>query len=866
MAISLVIVESPAKAKTINKYLGDQYIVKSSMGHIRDLPESGTDNLQTPVEKIPREIDADVKKKLKKQREYLRLIRSMAIDPENGWEAYYHILPGKHKVLNELKKIAQHAENIYLATDLDREGEAIAWHLRESIGGDKTRYRRVTFSEITKTAIRKAFAEPGELDMNRVNAQQARRFLDRVVGYMLSPLLWKKVARGLSAGRVQSVAVRLVVEREREIRAFIPQEYWEIFAHLQAAPDFKAQVVKYKDKDFLPQKKEEADQACNELQKARYQVAECKKTPTRLNPYPPLITTTLQASASTRLGFSVKKTMLIAQRLYEAGFITYMRTDSTQLSGDSVKSCRSYIQATFGERYLPASPRIFVSKKGAQEAHEAIRPTSVTLTPEQLAEGDRDAHRLYELIWRQFVACQMSPAEFDSTRITILAGDYELRATGRVMQFDGWLRVLPPVKKDESDVELPEVQAGQILPLIDVEASQHFTKPPARYTEASLIKELERLGIGRPSTYAPVISTIQDRGYVQLVNKRFYAQKIGDIVTDRLSENFTNLMNYGFTAAMEEDLDYIAQGSKEWRAVLDEFYADFRQKVEMADEVMRRNEPVVIKDIHCPTCDREMMARTARTGVFLSCTGYELPVKERCKTTMNLIPGDDVHQVRNNDEAEVAELMAKRRCPRCGMAMDSYFVDAERKLHLCGDNPDCPGYEIEKGTFRLKGYDGPTIECDKCGGTMVLKKGRFGKFFACSRYPECTNTRKLMRDGTAAPPRMAALPMPELKCSKSNAYFVLREGGSGLFLAANTFPKSRETKSPLVEDLIRHRQDLDVKYHYLADAPVTDPDGNKSVIRFRRKEKKHYLMTEIDGTATSWTAQFSHDQWSWRKK
>ncbi|MBN2001001.1 type I DNA topoisomerase [candidate division KSB1 bacterium] len=868
MPTSLVIVESPAKAKTINKYLGPDFIVTSSMGHIRDLPTSGSSKIRDPLPPIPRSLNEKEKERLKREREHVRLIRSMAIDPENGWKAYYEILPGKARVLSALKSAAAKVDQIFLATDLDREGEAIAWHLREAIGGDLDRYRRVTFSEITQAAIQKAFANPGELNMDRVKAQQARRFLDRVVGYMLSPLLWKKVARGLSAGRVQSVAVRLVVEREREIRAFIPEEYWKVFARLKSAPDFDAQVIKYKGKEFLPHSEKETKVALDDLEKASYTVTDCKLTPTKQNPYPPFITTTMQAAASTRLGFSVKKTMLLAQRLYEAGHITYMRTDSTQLSAESVKMCREFIRTNFGDRYLPESARIYRSKAGAQEAHEAIRPTQVMRTPDRQIGVEKDAQRLYDLIWRQFVACQMNPAEFDSTRIDIRAGDYECRASGRVIRFDGWLRVMPPVaKKDEQDAILPEVQVGEILPLLGLTPTQHFTKPPARYTEASLVKELEKLGIGRPSTYAPIISTIQERGYVQLIKRRFYALKIGDIVTDRLTENFEALMDYGFTADMEQDLDKVADGIETWRDVLDRFYADFKDKLKKAEENMRRNQPVEITEISCPACNRPMMTRTARTGVFLSCSGYELAEKEKCKQTINLVPGEEVESVlKNEEDQETAELMAKRRCPLCHAAMDSYLVDKEHKIHLCGNNPDCKGYEIEKGGFKLKGYDGPTLECDKCGAEMILKTGRFGKFFACTRYPDCSNTRKLLRDGKPAPPKADPIPMPELKCAKSNAYFLLRDGASGLFLAAHTFPKSRETKSPLVEDLIRHREKLDPKFYYLADAPETDPDGNKSVIKFKRKEKIQYLLSESGGKASGWEAYYRDGKWEWIRK
>ena len=863
MSKTLVIVESPAKAKTINKYLGSNYVVKSSVGHIRDLPVSakvlGDKQKASP---IPKELPEAEKVKLRRDRAYQNLVRTMGIDPENGWEANYVILPDKRKVLNDLKKSAATASEIILATDLDREGEAIAWHLRESIGGDPAKYKRVTFDEITKTAIQKAFAAPGELNMQRVNAQQTRRFLDRVVGYMLSPLLWKKVARGLSAGRVQSVAVRLIVEREREIHAFIPEEYWELFADVQGKAPFRARVVKHNNKKFEPKSRTDIDAALPELEKATYVVLDREVKPTKQRPYAPFITSTLQQAASVRLGFSVKKTMMMAQRLYQAGHITYMRTDSRNISPVALNACRDLIKDQFGDKYLPEKANFYQSGKSAQEAHEAIRPTNISRAPGSI-ELAKDEARLYDLIWRQFVACQMSDAKFDRTTITIQAGDYELRASGRVMRFDGWMRVLPP-KTSDDDAILPVVKAGEELKLLDLDPIQHFTKPPPRYTEASLVKELEKRGIGRPSTYASIISTIQDRGYVQLIKRRFFAQKIGEIVVDRLVESFEKLMDYPFTAGMEEELDSIAGGDLEWRKALDEFYAEFKLLLSKADKEMRLNEPVPV-DVSCPKCGLPMAVRTAGTGVFLSCTGYDKPPKERCKETINLLPGEEVVAVsENEDEGSAEEVMAKKRCPVCTMAMDSWLIDKERKLHICGDSPDCSGMIIEKGEYRIKGYEGPVVECEKCGGEMQLKTGRFGKYFGCTG-DDCKNTRKLMRNGQPAPAMADPVPMPELKCLKSDAYFLLREGLSGIFLAAHNFPRSRETRSPLVEELARHRNELDPKFHYLADAPQTDPDGNKAIIKWKRKERFQYLGSELEGKATKWTAYFKNNKWDWKK-
>jgi len=859
MGKSLVIVESPAKAKTINKYLGSQYVVKSSVGHIRDLPVSAA-SAKEPAARTKSTAKKDplaAKDKAKKQ-----LFTRMGVDPENGWKAHYEILPGKEKVVDELRKLAKSADHIYLATDLDREGEAIAWHLREAIGGDEGRYSRVVFNEITQKAIKAAFAQPGELNINRVNAQQARRFLDRVVGFMVSPLLWQKIARGLSAGRVQSVAVKLVVEREREIRAFIPEEYWELHADLQTAKGeaVRFEVAKENGAAFRPKNESEAKAALAQLKKAGYKVSqrEDKKASTR--PNAPFITSTLQQAASSRLGFGVKKTMTLAQRLYEAGLITYMRTDSTNLSQDALSMARGFIEKEYGKKYLPEKPNVYSSKEGAQEAHEAIRPSAVELRPMQLSGVERDAERLYELIWRQFVACQMPPAEYLSTSVSVAAGDFELRAKGRILKFDGFTKVLPPAKSADDGL-LPEMSQGDLLKLLKLDPSQHFTKPPARYSEASLVRELEKRGIGRPSTYAAIISTIQERGYVTVQNRRFYAEKMGDIVTERLNESFADLMDYGFTANMEGQLDEVAQGARQWKHLLDVFYGGFKEKLERAEAKeggMRANQPT-LTDIACKECGRPMMIRTASTGVFLGCSGYNLPPKERCKATQNLTPGDEI-AADDEGESESRVLRGKHRCKLCGSAMDAYLLDETRKLHICGNNPDCPGYEIEQGQFRIKGYEGPSLECDKCGSQMQLKTGRFGKFFGCTN-PACKNTRKLLKNGEAAPPKADPIRMPELRCEKVNDFYLLRDGAAGLFLAASGFPKNRETRAPLVRELLPHGEELDSKYHFLLDAPQADPDGRPAIIRFSRKSKEHYVQTEENGKPTGWRATYSGKGW-----
>ena len=863
MGKSLVIVESPAKAKTINKYLGNQYVVKSSIGHIRDLPTSGSASAAKEPVKRGKAAAGEAPALSPKEKAKRQLVARMGVDPEHGWKAKYEILPGKEKVVEELRRLAKDADTIYLATDLDREGEAIAWHLREAIGGDDSRYKRVVFNEITKKAIQEAFSTPGELDINRVNAQQARRFLDRVVGYMVSPLLWQKIARGLSAGRVQSVAVKLVVEREKEIRAFNPEEYWEIHADLASSKgaNVKFEVARENGEAFKPLNEQQAMAALEKLKASSYSIVKREDKPTSSKPSAPYITSTLQQAASNRLSFGVKKTMMMAQRLYEAGYITYMRTDSTNLSADAVEMVRGFIESEYGKKYLPAKPIVYSSKEGAQEAHEAIRPSDVNLKPTQLTGMERDAERLYELIWRQFVACQMPPAEYLSTSVSVAAGTFELRAKGRILKFDGYTRAQPQQSKPGEDDVLPDMQQGEALKLLKLDPTQHFTKPPARFSEASLVKELEKRGIGRPSTYAAIISTIQERGYVTTQNRRFYAEKMGDIVTERLCESFSDLMDYGFTAGMEEHLDDVAQGQRDWKNVLDDFYKGFKKKLEVAelpDAGMRANQPTPT-DIACRECGRPMMIRTASTGVFLGCSGYALPPKERCKSTLNLVPGDEI-AADDEGESESRVLLGKHRCQKCGTAMDAYLLDETRKLHICGNNPDCTGYEIEQGQYRIKGYEGPSLECDKCGSEMQLKTGRFGKFFGCTNS-ECKNTRKLMKNGEAAPPKMDAVKMPELKCEKVNDTYVLRDGASGMFLAASQFPKNRETRAPLVMEIVPHKDEIDPKHHYLCDAPQKDPDGRPAVIRFSRKTREQYVQTEVDGKPTGWRAFFSNGAW-----
>ena len=870
MGKALVIVESPAKAKTINKYLGSDYIVKSSVGHIRDLPKQAKKSTADAKERArkaayTRSLPPEEKVRYKAEQAKKKLVANMGVDPENDWVAEYEVIPGKEKVVKELKQLADKADEIYLATDLDREGEAIAWHLAEILGGDPSRYRRVTFNEITKKAIQEAFQRPSEVNQNRVDAQQARRFLDRVVGFMVSPLLWSKVAKGLSAGRVQSVALRLVVEREREIRAFVPDEFWNLHADLKGqAGTCEFEATKDGGKALRMSNQAAADAIMARIQSAgALEIANREDKPTQTKPTAPFITSTLQQAASTRLGFGVKKTMTLAQRLYEAGHITYMRTDSTFLSADAIGTARDYIGQEFGPEYLPDTPNVYGNKQNAQEAHEAIRPANPTVPGRQLVGVEPDAVRLYELIWRQFMACQMMPARFTSTALTVMADGIELRARGRVRLFDGFQRVLPPAGKGDEPI-LPDFKPGQSVTIEGpLRPTQHFTKPPARFSEAALVKELEKRGIGRPSTYAAIIGTIQDKGYVRVENRRFFANKMGEIVTDRLVSCFDDLMDYEFTANMEGQLDSVADGQKPFKQVLNEFYAGFSQKLTRAQEEMLGNQATAT-NISCPACQRQMLVRVATTGTFLGCSGYSAPKDENpCKQTINLVPGDEAVSTDDMDaeDAEVRALMNKRRCQKCNSTMDSFLVDTGRKLHVCGNNPDCDGFEVEQGSFKIKGYDGPSLECDRCESEMQLKTGRFGKYFGCTNA-ECKNTRKLLKNGQPAPPKMDPISMPDLKCRKVEDHYVLRDGQTGLFLAASGFPKNRETRAPLLHEIRGVKDQLPEKYHFLFEGPDKDPDGNPTLIRFARKTAEMYLGSEIDGKAGKWKLYYRAGRWT----
>jgi DNA topoisomerase I len=715
MSKNLVIVESPAKAKTIGKYLGKAYVVKASLGHVKDLPK-----------------------------------KDLAVDVENDFRPKYEVIEGKKKLIAELKAAAKGADAIWLAADPDREGEAICYHLQEELQDKKanTPIYRVMFNEITKNAIQKAFEKPLQVDVNLVDAQQARRVLDRLVGYKISPLLWDKVRRGLSAGRVQTVALRLIVDRERLIRAFNKEEYWTIDVHLNAkkAPVLKARLAK-RDGQNLEIPDEAASNAIlAALDGTSWTVDSISNKEKRRNPVPPFITSTLQQESARKLRFSVKRTMMLAQKLYEGvemgeegavGLITYMRTDSVRMSADALSEVRSMIGERYGKEYLPeAGPNFYKGKKDAQDAHEAIRPTSALRTPEDVAPYlQEDELKLYRLIWMRFVACQMTPALFDQTTIDVAApgkdgAKYMFRATGSVQKFDGFLRVYEEGKdqKDEDDEELkhklPAVEQGEVLRFKQFEPEQHFTEPPPRYTEATLVKQLEADGVGRPSTYASILSTIQDREYVKKEGGKFSPTELGFIVTDLLLESFNDLFDVKYTARMEEELDEIEEGKMDWRQAMSEFYERFQRDLDHAErnmtDIKRMEEPT---DYICDKCGKPMVIKWGRNGRFIACTGYP-----DCRSTREL-PA-------NETTGDMMEQDAQEYCENCGREM---VLKKGRfgTFFACTGYPDCKTTK-KIGATEQKKADVPLDEdCPNCGNKLVMKFGRFGEFTACSNYPTC---------------------------------------------------------------------------------------------------------------------------------
>jgi len=775
---NLVIVESPAKARTINRYLGSNYVVRASMGHVRDLPS-----------KAEKGSGQDVP----------------GVDIQNDFAPTYQPLPGRSKVVAELKKYARTAPQVFLATDLDREGEAIAWHLAQALNLPAAKLRRVVFNEITAPAIREAFEHPGEIDMDKVNAQQARRILDRIVGYQVSPLLWKKVARGLSAGRVQTVAVRLIVERERQIEAFCPEESWRVEAVFTPQLDqaaaiaeawktflastdpkgnaptqaqktdflserhaFRAELVRWNGRDFRAADCEQAQQVLRGLglvirevrrredPKAKgparnlvqlvvepqnvptFRVADISRREARTRPPAPFTTASMQQSASSYLRFSASRTMRIAQQLYEGvdvpgegsvGLITYMRTDSTSLSRQALNQVRDFIGKQFGGDYLPEKPNFFASRGRAQQAHEAIRPTNVTRRPQDLRGAlSSEQHRLYELIWKRFVACQMAPAVWSSTDLRIAAdapgGPAEFKASGRKLIFDGFYRVTglpkggPPL--------LGDLKTGQDLAAVEIQGEQRFTQPPGRYTEASLVKALEAEGIGRPSTYAAIIQTIQDRQYVRQVDRAFHPTELGIVVTDKLVKFFPTVFDISFTAQMEDELDQVEERHADWVHILRDFYKPFHKRLQRAhEEMVHAKAETQPSDYTCPACGKPMIYRWSRHGRYLACTGYP-----DCKETAPV----------DADGRKIPQQVTDVACPKCSAPM----VLRRGKFGpflSCRKYPDCDGVVNldRKGHVKLPAP--PPLEtdvsCPKCGAKLYLRRGKRGPWLACSKYPKC---------------------------------------------------------------------------------------------------------------------------------
>ncbi|MBN1568481.1 MAG: type I DNA topoisomerase [Acidobacteria bacterium] len=717
MAKSLVVVESPAKAKTISKYLGKNFVVKASVGHIKDLPKS-----------------------------------KLGVDVDDDFAPHYAIIPAKAKIVKELKAAAKNITDIYLAADPDREGEAICQHLYEELSGKSRNIYRVLFHEITKLAIQEAFKKPSRINQHKVDAQLTRRILDRLVGYKISPLLWNKVRRGLSAGRVQTVALRLIVEREREIRGFKSEEYWTLDARLagENPPEFTAKARTLDGKKWNIADGETVGGIVEELKQTSFIVRGIRRREKKKYPVPPFITSKLQQEAARKLNFSVKRTMILAQKLYEGievgqegsvGLITYMRTDSSRVAESALHEVRTLIRRDYGEAYLPHHPIYYKSKKTAQGAHEAIRPTSVERTPESLKNDlEPDLWRLYSLIWNRFVASQMNPAVFDQTDVEIAAGRVEFKATGSIPKFKGFLALYQESKAEdkadpgqgEEESVLPSLREGEALALKELLPAQHFTQPPPRFNEASLVKELESRGIGRPSTYASILSTIQDREYVDKHDGKFYPTETGEIVLELLVGSFQELFDYEYTARMEDHLDRIESGREQWKHTMRDFYGRFAERLETAEKEMPdlKSETIETDEV-CEKCGNKMVIKWGKFGRFMACSGYP-----DCRNT--------------------------------------------REINKAG------------GAIEQEKRQEEEIQCEKCGQPMVLKRGRFGEFMACSGYPECRNTKKIVRTAKESTVKHD-IPLEEI-CPLCGKHLAVKHGRYGEFTACSDYPSCKYIK------------------------------------------------------------------------
>ncbi|MBK5258010.1 MAG: type I DNA topoisomerase [Thermoanaerobaculia bacterium] len=754
MAKNLVIVESPAKAKTINKFIGKDYDVKASVGHVRDLPKS-----------------------------------ELGVDEET-FEPTYEILEGKEKVVSELRAAAKKAEHIFIASDPDREGEAIGWHVVNLLGKDASKVRRILFHEITKNAVQKAINQPLDIDMNKVNAQQARRVLDRLVGYKLSPLLWDKVRRGLSAGRVQSVALKMIVDREEEIKAFLPEEYWSFAAKLSAKnpPPFIAKLTKVEAKKAEVPNEELARKIEAQLKSGSFRVAAIARKEKKQSPGPPFITSTLQRAAYNRFKYPVKRTMQIAQKLYEGkelggefglvGLISYMRTDSVRVSDDALVEVRQYIGARYGEDILPEKPNVYKVKKSAQaqDAHEAVRPTSTAFDPDKIQDFlTREEYNIYKLIFERFVASQMKPALFDVTDVDIENGNLTLRASGEVQKFAGFLAVFQDgaVPDDDEDGEkvddkaLPAMTEGEMLELLSLDTRQNFTQPPPRYTEATLVKALEENGIGRPSTYGAILTTIQARDYTYKHEGKFHPTQLGMLVKKLLKESFGDIIDETYTAGLEDKLDEVEEGKLEWKDLMKDFSKKFTKDLARAEKEMTQVKGTGLEtDEKCENCGAPMVIKFGRFGEFMACSNYP-----ECKTTKEIAKGDAAG---TDDETII--------CDKCGKPM-ALKRSRFGQFFACTGYPDCKNTKDPK-LLKANIPNEPQLPCENCGKEMVLKSGRYGPFYSCSGYPECKTIRKI-GGGKSTPPKPTGVKCP--KCEEGE--LVERRSRRGVFFSCSRYPK-----------------------------------------------------------------------------
>jgi len=693
--MKLVIVESPAKAKTIKRFLGGDFQVIASYGHVKDLPKS-----------------------------------KLGVKIEEGFEPEYQIIPSRKKQIKEIKEKSKMAEEIFLASDPDREGEAIAWHIAEEIR-DSRSIKRAVFHEITEKGVREGINNPRDLDENLYNAQKARRVLDRLVGYKISPLLWDKVKRGISAGRVQSVALKFIVEREKEIESFVPMEYWTISAVFEK--EGKRFSAELKTKEIIPNEAS-AKKIVEEIRDKEFLVQKITKKERKVNPPPPYITSSLQQDAFKKLGFTAERTMRVAQTLYEGvdagpygrlGLITYMRTDSVRIADEAIGKAREFIEKEFGSDYLPDKPKIYKNKESAQDAHEAIRPADVKIGPSLIKDYiSKDEYKLYEIIWRRFLACQMNPAIYETITAELLCGDRVFKASGSRLLFDGFMKVYEVEKEDEKEEGiLPPLQEGEILKPVEIKPEQHWTKPPPRYNESSLIKELEEKGIGRPSTYATIISTLKKRGYVKVQDGRFYPTALGNVVCELLLQHFTEIMDTGFTAKMERELDLVERGEEEWRKTVSNFYSLLKEYLEKAERNMEVLKGKGIKtDIRCPSCGGDTVIKIGKNGEFIACGNYP-----QCSFTSNFKREKDGKIVLLSEEK------IDGKCPKCGSSLLVKWTKKGQRFIACSSYPSC------KWTSPYKIGE----KCPSCGAELMEKVSKKGKIFiGCERYPECRFIKK----------------------------------------------------------------------------------------------------------------------------